>query len=126
MKEEQRIVAKWILVVSGLFALMELIVSLSLFFYPQSMADKVDLTAKGVGFLIFMWASRQFALGIIFAYATIKKSAAMLSLAYIFFGVMFFCDLIIGVLQNDNSLVLGALVMCLLAVGLLFVINKKK
>jgi hypothetical protein len=126
MKEEQRIVAKWILVVSGLFALMELVVSLSLFFFPQSMADKVDLTAKGVDFLIFMWASRQFALGIIFAYATIKKSVSMLALAYIFFGVMFFCDFIIGILQKDNSLIMGALMMCLLAGGLLFAIHKKK
>ena len=89
MAQEQKVVPKWILIVSGLFALMELIVSMSLFFSPQSIADKVDLNAKGVVFLIFMWASRQFALGCIFAYATLKKSIPMLTLAYIFFLIMF-------------------------------------
>ncbi|MBK9722629.1 MAG: hypothetical protein IPO78_13595 [Saprospiraceae bacterium] len=68
---------------------MELGGSLSLFFSLQSMADNIDLNAKGVDFLIYMWATRQFALGFIFAYATIKKSIPMLTLAYIFLLVMF-------------------------------------
>jgi hypothetical protein len=125
MIQEQKLLPKWILIVSGLFALMELGVGLSLFLSPQSMADKVDLNAKGVDFLIFMWASRQFALGFIFAYATIKKSIPMLILAYIFFLVMFLGDLIIGVLQKNNSLIIGGVVMTLIASALLFLINKK-
>jgi hypothetical protein len=126
MTQEQKSLPKWILIVSGLFALMELGVSVSLFFSPQSMADKIDLNAKGVNFLIFMWASRQFALGFIFAFATIKKSISMLTLAYIFFLVMFVCDLIVGVLLKNNSLVIGGIVMTLIASTLIFLINKRK
>lgn len=126
MTEAQKVLPKWILIVSGLLALMELGVSLSLFFSPQSIADKVDLNAKGVDFLIYMWATRQFALGFIFAYATIKKSSPMLTLAYIFLLVMFAGDLIIGVLQKSSSLIISALVMCLIASTLIFFINKKK
>jgi hypothetical protein len=126
MTQEQKSLPKWILIVSGLFALMEFGVSVSLFFSPQSMADKIDLNAKGVNFLIFMWASRQFALGFIFAFATIKKSISMLTLAYIFFLVMFVCDLIVGVLLKNNSLVIGGIVMTLIASTLIFLINKRK
>ena len=124
--EQQKILPKWILIISGVFALMELGVSLSLFFSPQSVADKIDLNAKGVDFLMFMWATRQFALGFIFAFATIKRSRQMLTLAYIFFLVMFVGDLIVGVFQKDNSLIISAIVMCLIASVLLFFINKKK
>jgi hypothetical protein len=126
MTQEQKSLPKWILIVSGLLALMELGVSLSLFFSPQSMADKIDLNAKGVDFLIYMWATRQFALGCIFAFATIKKSIPMLTLAYIFFLVMFMGDLIVGVLQKNNSLIIGGIVMSLIASALIFLINKKK
>jgi len=122
--EQQKTLPVWILIVSALFALMELGVSLLLFFSPQSVADKIDLSAKGVDFLIYMWATRQFALGFIFAFATIKKSKPMLTLAYTFFLVMFAGDLIVGFLQKDNTLIVSALVMCLIASALLFFINK--
>lgn len=125
MTPEQKLLPKWILIVSGFFALMELGVSLSLFFLPQSMADKIDLNAKGVDFLVYMWASRQFALGFIFAFATIKKSIPMLTLAYIFFLVMFACDMIVGILLKNNSLIVGGVVMCLIASALILLINKK-
>ncbi|MGB4969511.1 MAG: hypothetical protein WBO31_08270 [Saprospiraceae bacterium] len=126
MIQEQKSLPKWILIVSGLLALMELGVSLSLFFSPQSMADNIDLNAKGVDFLIYMWATRQFALGFIFAYATIKKSIPMLTLAYIFLLVMFVGDLIVGVLQKNNALIIGGIVMTLIASALIFLIQKKK
>jgi hypothetical protein len=126
MTEKQKSLPKWVLTVSGLLALMELGVSLSLFFSPQSVADKVDLNAKGVDFLIYMWATRQFALGFVFAFATIKKSSPMLTLAYIFFLVMFVGDLIVGIILQNDSLIIGSLVMCLVASALIFVINKRK
>ncbi len=126
MTEAKKVLPKWILIVSGLLALMELGVSLSLFFSPQSIADKVDLNAKGVDFLIYMWATRQFALGFIFAYATIKKSIPMLTIAYIFFLVMFVGDLFIGISQKENSLIIGALVMCLISSAIIFALNKRK
>lgn len=122
---EQQSLPKWILIVSGLFALMELGVSLSLFFSPQSMADTIDLDAKGVDFLISMWATRQFALGVIFGFATLKKSIPMLTLAYIFFLVMFVGDFIIGILQKENSLIMSALVMCIISSAMIFTLQRK-
>ena len=126
MTEGQKSLPKWILIVSGLFALMELMVSFSICFSPQSVLETVDLNAKGVDYLIYMWASRQFALGFIFAFATCKKSIPMLTLAYIFFLVMFVGDFFIGISQKDNSLIISALVMCIISSALIFVINKRK
>ena len=126
MTEEKKSLPKWILIVSGLFALMELMVSMSLCISPQSVLETVDLHAKGVDYVIYMWAARQFALGVIFAFATFKKSIPMLTIAYIFFFVMFVGDFIIGILQKENALIISALVMCAISSTLIFVINKKK
>lgn len=126
MTETQKSLPKWILIVSGLFALMELMVSVSLCFSPQSVLETVDLNAKGVDYVVYMWAARQFALGFIFGFATFKKSIPMLTIAYIFFLVMFIGDLIIGILQKENSLIISALVMCIISSAMLFVINKRK
>ena len=126
MTEEQKSLPKWILIISGLFALMELMVSMSLCISPQSVLETVDLHAKGVDYVVYMWAARQFALGVIFAFATFKKSIPMLTIAYIFFFVMFVGDFIIGILQKENALIISALVMCAISSTLIFVINKKK
>ena len=126
MTEGQKPLPKWIMIISGLFALLELVVSLMLCFSPQSLLETVDLNAKGVDYLIYMWAARQFALGFILAFATIKKSIPMLTIAYIFLLVMFAGDLVVGVLQKNNSLIIGALVMCIISSVLIFAINKKK
>ena len=126
MTEEQKSLPKWILIVSGLFALMELMVSVSLCLSPQSVLETVDLSAKGVHYVIYMWAARQFALGVIFAFATFKKSIPMLTIAYIFFLVMFVGDFFIGISQKENPLIISAVVMCVISSALLFVINKKK
>ena len=104
MAEGQTSLPKWILIVSGLFALLELAVSVAICISPESVVETVDLNAKGVDYLIYMWASRQFALGFIFAFATFKKSIPMLSIAYIFFLVMFVGDFFIGISQKENSL----------------------
>ena len=126
MTEGQKSLPKWILIVSGLFAIMELMVSVSICISPQSVLETVDLTAKGVDYLIYMWASRQFALGFIFAFATLKKSIPMLTIAYIFFLVMFVGDFFIGISQRNNSLIISALVMCIISSALILVINKRK
>ena len=126
MTEGQKSLPKWILIVSGLFALMELMVSLALCFSPQSVLETVDLNAKGVDYLIYMWASRQFALGFIFAFATLKRSIPMLTIAYIFFLVMFVGDLFIGISQKESALIISALVMCIISSAMIFVINKRK
>jgi len=126
MDEEQKSLPKWILIVSALFALMELVVSVSICVSPQSVLETVDFNAKGVHYLAYMWASRQFALGFIFAFATSKKSIPMLTLAYIFFLVMFVGDFFIGISQKENSLIISAVVMCLISSAMIFVINKRK
>lgn len=118
--------AKWILIVSGLFALLEMGVSISMCLAPESVLETVDHTAKGVDYLVYMWASRQFALGFIFAFATLKKSISMLTLAYIFFIVMFVGDLLIGISQHETALIGSALVMIAIASGLVLALNRKK
>jgi hypothetical protein len=122
----QKSLPKWILIVSGLFALMEIMVSFSICFSPQSVLKTVDLNAKGIDYLIYMWAARQFALGFIFAFATFKKSIPMLIIAYIFFLVMFIGDFLIGISQKNNALIISALVMCIISSALIFAINKRK
>ena len=126
MTESQKPLPIWILVVSGLFALMEIMVSFMICFSPQSVLETVDLTAKGVDYLMYMWAARQFALGFIFAFATLKKSFPMLTIAYIFLLVMFVGDFLIGIAQKENSLVMSAVVMCLVSAAMLFVINRRR
>src|SRR5882724_9769568 len=105
MTEGQKSLPTWILIVSGLFALLELWVSLSMCFSPQSVLETVDLSAKGVDYIIYMWAARQFALGVIFGVATFKKSIPMLTITYIFFLTMFVGDLFVGISQKDNALI---------------------
>lgn len=121
---QQLTLPKWILIVSGLFALLALVVTSILIFSPQSALQTVDLNAKGVNYLIYMWAARQFAVGFIFGFATFKKSAPMLTLAYIFFLVMNVGDIFIGISQHDNSLIGGALFMCIVASTMIYFINK--
>ena len=117
---------KWILIVSGLFALLEVMVSLAILFTPQSVLETVDLNAAGVGYLVKLWAARQFALGFIFGFATLKRSAPMLTITYLFFLIMMLGDLLIGISQKDNTLIMSALVMCFIAAALIFALNKEK
>lgn len=126
MTEGQKSLPNWILIISGLFALLELMVSVLLCFSPEAVLETVDLNAKGVNYLIYMWAARQFALGFIVGFATLKKSIPMLTLAYIFFLVMFVGDFFIGISQKDNSLIISALVMCIVSSALIIAINKRK
>jgi hypothetical protein len=124
MIQEQKSIPKWILIVSGLFALLGIIVSASLIFSPQTVLETVDLKAKGVDYLIYMWAARQFSVGFIFGFATLKKSIPMLTIAYIFFLVMNVADFFIGISQHDSSLYIGAFVMCIIASTMLYFLNK--
>jgi hypothetical protein len=121
----QKSLPNWILFVSGFFAFMELMVSFLIYFSPESVLEKVDLNAKGVDYLFQVWATRQFALGFIFAFATFKKSVPMLTIAYIFFLVMFVGDFFIGISQNENSLIDSAIVMCVVSSTMLYFINKQ-
>ena len=125
MTQEIKSLPKWILIVSGFFALLGLIVSSTLIFSPESVLKTVDLNAKGVGYLTQMWATRQFAVGFIFAFATLKKSIPMLTLAYLFFLVMNIGDFFVGISQQDSSIYIGAIVMCIISLTMLYFINKQ-
>jgi len=116
----------WIRIVTGLFAIMEIAVSLSIWFSPESVLETVDLKAKGVDYLFQMWAVRQFALGFILGFATWKNSPPMMTVSYMFFLVMFLGDLLIGVVQNEISLIISASVMCLVSVAMLLSITFRK
>jgi hypothetical protein len=125
MTAGQKSLPTWLLIVSGFFALLGLMVSSSLFFSPQSVLQTVDLNAKGVDYLIYMWAARQSALGFIFGFATFKKSIPMLAITYLFFLVMNVGDFFIGISQHDSSLYMGAAVMCIIASAILYFINRQ-
>jgi hypothetical protein len=124
MTTEKTTPPKWLLIVSALFAAMELAVSVQLFVAPQSVMETVDFSATGVVYLSQMWAARQFALGFIFAFASMKRSVPMLTLAYVFLLVMFLGDLSIAVLQKETALMISALVMCGVASALIYVLTK--
>lgn len=126
MTNTQKSLPIWILILSGLLAIMEFFAAISLCFFPESMQETIDLQAKGMIFVLQMWGCRQFALGFIFAFATFKKSIPMLMLAYIFLLVMFLGDLLIGISKNEMSFVISAVVLCALASLMLFVLNKAK
>lgn len=126
MAQRHKTLPTWILIVSGLVALMELMVSVFIWISPESVIETLDLNANGIDYLVGMWATRQFALGFIFLFATIRRSVPMLVLAFIFFLVMFLGDGFIGFTQNDNGLILSALIMCILSSLMLFKLNKLK
>lgn len=124
MTPQQNSLPKWILIVSGIIALMEIMVSGLLCFSPEEVVHNADLSAGGVYYLIYMWAARQFALGVIFAYATLKRSISMLTICYLFFFVMMVADLFVGISQKDDALVVGSSVFAVASVAMLWVISK--
>ena len=126
MKTTIKTLPVWIIIVSVLFALMELAVSFLICFSPESVLEKADLSNKSIQFLIYIWASRQLALGVILAFATLRKSASMLVLCYLFLLVMFTGDLFIGLAQKENNMVMSALVMCIISIVMLYSTSKKE
>lgn len=125
MKNVNTQIPKWILIVSILFALLGFMVSSTLLFAPENAIKTVDFEAKGVDYLIQMWAVRQFTVGFIFLYSVLKKSKPMLNIAYIFFLVMNIGDIVIGFLQSDNSLIIGASIMSVISIVMLYFIYRK-
>lgn len=116
MKNINTQIPKWILIVSILFALLGFMVSSTLLFAPENAIKTVDFEAKGVEYIIQIWAVRQFTVGFIFLFSVLKKSKPMLNIAYTFFLVMNIGDIIIGFLQSDNSLIIGASIMSVISV----------
>ena len=124
MKQENKSIPTWILIISGLLALLALVISFSLCFFPQSVLEALDIKAKGVDYLVYMWAARQFAFAFILAFATLKKSSPMLTIAYIFFLVMNAGDTLTGIILKDHAVIIGSLVWCVAASAILYFLNK--
>ena len=124
MIDSNRSIPKWILLVSGLFALLEISVSFLLCFSPHSAAESVDITAKGVDYLLYMWAVRQFALGFILGFATYKRSVPMLIVGFVFLLVMFLGDLLIGIVLKNNTILISGLSMSVVSAAMIYAINK--
>ena len=125
MSQVHRPVLTWILIVSAIFAIMEIGVSYILWSSPQSVLKTLDINAQGVDYLGKMWAIRQFALGVCIAYATLKRSAPMLSLSYLFLLVMFVGDMIIGIMRKENQLIITAVVMVVISLVMFVALNKR-
>jgi hypothetical protein len=125
MTQETKKISKWILIVTGLYALLTLIGAIALVFSPETVADSVDLTAKGVIYLIHIWAVRHFAMAFIFAFATFKKSVPMLSITYISLLVTSIGDIIVGVSENESSFFIPAIVAGLFASVMIFFVQKQ-
>lgn len=105
---------------------MEIGAGITLFFFPETMADQIDLAATGTRFLMYMWATRQFALGLIFAVSVFRKSGQMLSLAYLFLLVMFLGDSLVGTMLHDYSLLASSALMSLISATMLYVLRRKR
>ena len=124
MSHSHRPLPTWTLIVSWLFALLELVNGVSLFITP-ALLEMVDVTAKGVDAVIRMWAVRQFALGVILLVGALKKSRPVLNAGFLFMMVMFLGDLIVGVHHHYESMIVSGLVMCALCCVLFFFMNRQ-
>lgn len=124
MIQTNKPVALWILIITGLFALMELGGGFAICFSKDSVPETVDATAKGVDLLLQMWGSRQVALGVILAVAVLKRSVPMLTLSYIFLLVMFLADLMMGLSHNDLGMLISGAVMTAISLVMLYFVNR--
>ena len=125
MSQEIKSIPKWILIVTGIYALLTLIGAVALIFSPETVADSADLTAKGVYYLIHIWAVRQFAMAFIFAFATLKKSVPMLTITYISLLVTSIGDIIVGISENESSFFIPAIVVALIASLMIYFVQKQ-
>lgn len=123
--ESEKQLPIWLIIVSGLFAALEIMVSLSIWFTPETVVEAATLKSNGVIFLTRMWAVRQFALGCIIGFSTWKKSVPMLTLSYIFLLVMFLGDGLVGIVQKEQPLIMAAALMCIISGTILFILQKK-
>jgi len=121
----EHIIPLWVKILTCLLALLGIGVSCTLLIAPGTAITSVDLNAKGVDYLLQMWAARQLACAAIFIWALFKKSIPMLTLAFIFYLVMNVGDVLIGWIQGDAGLWIGATVMCLLSFVVLATLSRR-
>lgn len=104
---------------------MELMVGVFICVDPASVIESLDLGAQGVELLTFMWGTRQFALGVIFGLAAFKRSVPMLTICFVFLLVMFAGDLLAGLNLQEQSLVIGGVVMSFVSGAMIWALNRK-
>ena len=125
MSQEIKSIPKWILIVTGVYALLTLFGAVALIFSPEKLVDSADLTAKGVDYLIHIWAARQFAMAFIFSFATLRKSVPMLTISYIAILVTAIGDFIVGISQSESSFFIPALIVSIIASVMIYFVNKQ-
>ena len=120
-------ISRWILIPSYFFALLGIMVTVSLYFYsPQTFIPRLDPNAPGVSYLAQMIAARQFAIACVIIYSALKQSAPMLTISLSAFLIMQVQDIIIGIIQQDSGLIIGAFVVGTINAFTLFGLRRNK
>lgn len=120
-------ISLWVLIPSYCFALMAIGVGLLTYFLPtENFVPGIDTSVTGVSYFVFMFAARQVVIGTLFAYATFKRSEAMLTLLLSGYILLQLQDALIGVVLKDSGLSMSALVVGGIASIVLFILKKKK
>lgn len=101
-------VARWILVVSFLIALLGLFVGGSLYVSPQTFIPNADFSSAGAHFLAQMWGARQVAIAGMLGFGVLRRSRAVIQTVLTLYAVMNVQDAAIGIAQADSGLALGA------------------
>ena len=118
------IIPKWITVISILIALLGVFVGASLYFSPATFIPNVDFSSTGVRYLASMWAARQITLGSILGFSVLRRSIPMLQLSLAAYSLMNIQDAVIGILQNDIGLIIGAFIFAVLPATMVFRLTK--
>jgi len=122
----RKLIPTWITIISSLIALLGLFVGCSLYISPGTFIPTIDFSSPDIKFLTHMWAARQVAIALIIAYSLFRQSAPMLKISLAAYCLMNLQDVVIGILQNDSGLAIGAAVFSTLSAILIFVLIKRK
>jgi len=117
-------IPKWITILSSLIALLGLFVGASLYISPGTFMPEINFSLPGITYLTNMWAARQVAIGFIIGYSVIRQSGSMLSISLTAYSIMNIQDTAIGIAKQDQGLIIGASLFCILSAIMIFVLNK--
>jgi hypothetical protein len=98
----------WISLVSSFMCFLGLFVGFSLYLSPGTFIPEVDFSSSGVRFLASMWGARQITLATIIGFSTFRRSIPMLQISLGAYALMNVQDFVIGALQKDMGLMIGA------------------
>jgi hypothetical protein len=118
--------ATWIVVVSCLLALLGISISISMYVMPpDTFIPGLDPNSSAISYLNSMCAARQLSIATCIGFAGIKRSAPMLTISWLCYLLLNIQDGLIGVAQQDSGMIIGGIVISLLAVFVIFKLNRK-